>query len=131
MIELLGLILHVMASFFKPKTKLVAEILILRQQLNVLRRVRSEDGNPATDKVVDHVGDATGRDWRGHYSITSSARASSVGGASRPSAFAVLRLMTSSYFVGACTGRSAGFSPLRMRSTYSVARRVKSSVSGP
>jgi hypothetical protein len=26
---------------------------------------------------------------------------------------AVLRLMTSSYFVGACTGRSAGFSPLR------------------
>src|SRR5262245_24554382 len=27
-----------MASFFKPRTKLVAEILILRQQLNVLRR---------------------------------------------------------------------------------------------
>ena len=51
------------------------------------------------------------------YSITSSARASSVGGTSRPSAFAVLRLMTSSYLVGACTGRSAGFSPLRMRST--------------
>jgi hypothetical protein len=25
-------------------------------------------------------------------------------------------LITSSYFVGACTGRSAGFSPLRMRS---------------
>jgi hypothetical protein len=51
------------------------------------------------------------------YSITSSARASNVGGISRPSAFAVLRLMVSSYFVGACTGRSAGFSPLRMRST--------------
>ena len=30
-----------------------------------------------------------------HYSITSSARASTVGGTSRPSAFAVLRLMTS------------------------------------
>ena len=45
------------------------------------------------------------------------ARASSVGGTSRPSSFAVLRLMTSSYLVGACTGRSAGFSPLRMRST--------------
>src|SRR6516164_9156733 len=28
-----------------------------------------------------------------------------------------LRLITSSYLVGACTGRSAGFSPLRMRST--------------
>ena len=51
------------------------------------------------------------------HSITSSARASSVGGTSRPSALAVLRLMTSSYLVGACTGRSAGFSPLRMRST--------------
>src|SRR5262249_30034801 len=36
MIEFLRLILHIMASFFKPRTKLVAEILILRQQL-VLR----------------------------------------------------------------------------------------------
>src|SRR6516164_7600614 len=51
------------------------------------------------------------------YSITSSARASSVVGTSRPSAFAVFRLIASSYLVGACTGRSAGFSPLRMRST--------------
>src|SRR5947209_14500373 len=40
------------------------------------------------------------------YSITSSARASSVGGTSRPSALAVLRLMTSSNFVGCSTGRS-------------------------
>src|SRR5215475_2731514 len=39
------------------------------------------------------------------YSITSSARTSRVGGTSRPSALAVLRLMTSSYLVGACTGR--------------------------
>src|SRR5262245_43545239 len=52
-----------------------------------------------------------------YHSITSSARASSDGGTSRPSAFAVARLITSSYFVGACTGRSDGFSPLRMRST--------------
>ena len=51
------------------------------------------------------------------YSTTSSARASNVGGMVRPSALAVLRLMTSSYLVGACTGMSAGFSPLRMRST--------------
>src|SRR5262245_46530990 len=51
------------------------------------------------------------------YSITSSARASTDGGTVRPSALAVLRLITSSYLVGACTGRSAGFSPLRMRST--------------
>jgi hypothetical protein len=52
-----------------------------------------------------------------HHSMTSSARASSVGGTSRPSALAVLRLMISSYLVAACTGKSAGFSPLRMRST--------------
>jgi hypothetical protein len=45
------------------------------------------------------------------YSITSSARESSVDGSSRPSAFAVLRLITNSYLVGACTGRSVGFSP--------------------
>ena len=52
-----------------------------------------------------------------HYSITSVARASTVGGTSRPSALEVLRLIAISYLVGACTGRSAGFSPLRMRST--------------
>ena len=51
------------------------------------------------------------------HSTTSSARAMSVGGTLRPSALAVLRLMISSYLVGACTGKSAGFSPLRMRST--------------
>ena len=51
------------------------------------------------------------------HSITSSARASTVAGMSRPSAWAVFRLMTRSYLVGACTGRSDGFSPLSMRST--------------
>ena len=51
------------------------------------------------------------------YSITSSARASTVAGRSRPIALALFRLITISYFVGTCTGRSAGFSPLRMRST--------------
>src|SRR5262249_50930452 len=51
------------------------------------------------------------------HSITSSARASTEAGKSRPSALAVLRLTASTYLVGACTGRSAGFSPLRMRST--------------
>ena len=51
------------------------------------------------------------------YSITWSARVSTDCGIVRPSALAVFRLTTSSYFVGAWTGRSAGFSPLRMRST--------------
>src|SRR5215471_16598280 len=39
------------------------------------------------------------------HSITSSARASRLSGTVRPSVLAVLRLMTSSYLVGACTGR--------------------------
>jgi hypothetical protein len=51
------------------------------------------------------------------YSITSSAMASNVGGTVMPSALAVLRLITSSNLVGSRTGRSAGFSPRRMRST--------------
>jgi hypothetical protein len=50
------------------------------------------------------------------HSITSSVRASSVGGTSRPSALAVLRLIARLYLVAAWTGRSAGFSPLSMRS---------------
>jgi epsilon-lactone hydrolase len=45
------------------------------------------------------------------------ARASSVSGTVRPSAFTALGLITNSYLVGACTGRSAGFSPMRIRST--------------
>lgn len=50
------------------------------------------------------------------YSITSSARASSVGGNSSPSALAVLRLRTRSYFDACSTGKSDGFSPLRILS---------------
>src|SRR5262249_19884099 len=42
------------------------------------------------------------------HSITCSAPASRILGITMPRAFAVLRLMTSSNFVGACTGRSVG-----------------------
>ena len=48
------------------------------------------------------------------YSITSSARALNMGGNSKSSAFAVLRLITSSNLTDCITGRSAGFSPLRI-----------------
>jgi len=51
------------------------------------------------------------------HSITSSARASSDGGTVRPSALAVRRLIRKSNLVACCTGRSAGFSPLRIRPT--------------
>ena len=51
------------------------------------------------------------------HSITSSAWASSVGGTSRPSALAVLRLITSSRLVGNSIGRSPGATPLRILCT--------------
>ena len=57
------------------------------------------------------------------YSMTSSARARSVGGTSSPRTFAVFRLITSSYRVGCCTGKSLGFVPRRIRSTYAAALR--------
>jgi len=49
-----------------------------------------------------------------HHSITSSAMASSVGGTVRPSALAVLRLITNSNLVGCITGISAGLAPFRI-----------------
>src|SRR5262249_40251525 len=51
------------------------------------------------------------------HSITSSARAMTVAGICRPSAFATLRLITSSNLVGCSTGRSAGFAPPRILAT--------------
>src|SRR5262249_939063 len=51
------------------------------------------------------------------YSITPSARASRVGGTSRPSARAVLRLMRNSNLVWPSTGRSKGLVPFNILST--------------
>jgi len=51
------------------------------------------------------------------HSMTSSARASSVYGSVKPSSVAVLRLMTSSNFVGCSTGRSAALAPFKILST--------------
>jgi hypothetical protein len=60
------------------------------------------------------------------HSITSSAIVSSLSGIVRPSAFAVLRLITSSNLVGCSTGGSPALAPLRIRSTYCATRRVMS-----
>src|SRR5258708_15612324 len=57
------------------------------------------------------------------YSITSSARANRVGGISKPSSLAVLRLIANSNLVGCSTGRSPGLAPLRTRSTSFAERR--------
>jgi len=66
-----------------------------------------------------------------NHSITSSARASSDGGTVRPSALAVMRLITSSNLVGCSTGRSEGLAPLRILSMYPPARKNNSAISGP
>jgi hypothetical protein len=60
------------------------------------------------------------------YSITSSARSKKASGIVMPSAFAVVRLTTSSKVVGCSTGRSAGFAPFKILSTRSAARRNRS-----
>ena len=59
--------------------------------------------------------DVSNRSKAGSYSITSSAVASSDDGTVRPRMRAVTTLMTSSNLVACTTGKSAGFSPLRMR----------------
>jgi hypothetical protein len=59
------------------------------------------------------------------YSITSSARASSVGGNSSPSAFAVFRLMTISILVENSIGRAPGFAPFKILSTNAAAWRLR------
>jgi len=65
------------------------------------------------------------------YSITSSARASKIGGRVRPRAFADFALMASSKRVGCSMGRSAGLAPLRILSTKAAERLVISTMSGP
>src|SRR5262249_15590287 len=84
-----------------------------RRQLPALLRPRRQrpSGNQSAQE-----GDELAPSNVGH-SITSSARAIAESGTSRPSAFAVLRLITSSYLVGCCIGNSPGFAPRKTRST--------------
>src|SRR5262249_53795403 len=56
------------------------------------------------------------------HSITSSARSRIDWGTARPSALAALRLITKAIRVGCSTGRSAGFTPLKILSTKVAAR---------
>src|ERR1044071_1190717 len=57
-----------------------------------------------------------------YHRITLSALAKTVGGTLNPICLAVLRLMTSSNFVGCSTGRSAGFAASRILSTNTATR---------
>src|SRR5262249_8261578 len=66
---------------------------------------------------VEHLGHDQPLFRSAPHSITSSARASSVGGISRLSALAVFRFKINSNLTGSWTGSSAGFVPLMILST--------------
>src|SRR5262249_4889865 len=89
-------------------TRCVAEEPDHRHRLLRACRERPRDGRAAEER--DDLAPAA-------HSITSSAAACRVSGTSRPSAFAVLRLITSSNLVGCVTGKLLGCSPLRIRPT--------------
>ena len=78
------------------------------RQVQLLGGVLRRGGPPAPAEGRDHRrrGHRSGAVM--HYSITSSARASTAGGIVSPRAFAVLRLITSSNLVGCSTGRIGG-----------------------
>src|SRR5262249_1091954 len=75
------------------------------------RLLRARRERPRDRRAADQRDELTA----GAHSITSSARASSIGGISMPSNLAVAKLMTSSNLVDRIIGMSAGFSPLRTR----------------
>jgi hypothetical protein len=87
------------------------------------------DGRIAAPKSVGHV-PTTAVTIATIYSISSSTRASSVGGTVRPSTLAVLRLMRCSNLVGYSTGTSAGLAPFKTLSAISAAGRNTSYAHG-
>src|SRR2546425_1064139 len=88
--------------------------VLLVCEINLHDAAREQCATDQRDKKRDVLAEepTSCRHW-----ITSSARKSSDCGIVRPSALAVLRLMTSSNFVGCSNGRSPGFAPFRILST--------------
>ena len=78
------------------------------------RRRGAADLSPSTEDFSTNSPPLLRTAWPAH-SITREARAISQGETVRPSAPAVLTLITSSNVLGIWTGRSPGFAPLRMR----------------
>src|SRR5215471_15002511 len=85
------------------------------RQLRCLLRARHERPRRSAAEQRDELAPL--------HSITSSARASSIGGIVRPSALAVIRFTTRSNLVGCSTGISPGFVPRKILSANSAARR--------
>jgi hypothetical protein len=76
-----------------------------------------QDGFDATLSAITRLMHRSKTCAIARYSITSSARSKNNSEIVSPSAFAVLRLMTSSNFVGCRIGKAAGLAPLRIRPT--------------
>jgi hypothetical protein len=85
------------------------------------RLLRARRERPSRNRTADER-----YEFAALHSITSSARAMSVGGTVRPRALAVLRLMTNSNLVGCTIGKLFGFSPARIRPAYCPAVRSSS-----
>src|SRR5262249_17365024 len=100
-----------------PEARLHSRIIlgIARQHADpsyLLGLLRARRDRPGCRRAAEQ-----GEELAGSHSIPWSAVASSVAGTSMPIVLAVCRLIPSSYLVGACTGRSLGFSPLSTRPT--------------
>lgn len=96
------------------------------------RRATTDPGGCRTGEQVETA--AVGAQTRPLYpahSTTRSAWRRSTGGIFKPSASAVLRLMTNSIFIGCWMGMLLAFSPRRTLSTYEATRRKLSSPDAP
>src|SRR5262249_36836014 len=117
----IGLVANVRSHLRSGRTKLAAACWALcafeRQGHLVGPVTGPPSGRPSEGSSLSILTEPRDELAPSHHSITSSATASSLSGTVSASVLAVLRLITISYFVGACTGSSAGCSPLRMRST--------------
>ena len=105
------------AEFPQPLVKrLVAASALLKRQ-----KADARDFVGGVCARRERAGQSDGGEEKGvsglSHRITSSARNSSSGGIVIPSALAVLRLITSSNFVGCSTGILPGLAPLRILST--------------
>src|SRR6516165_5548887 len=109
----------------RPTTfsQLLAEGAHARLHFRVYRRVRHQNSDPAHPLALLRACRERPRGGRAaehrdelapFHSITSSASCWRCRGTSRPSALAVLRLITSSNLLDWKTGKSAGFAPLRI-----------------
>src|SRR5262249_40068946 len=111
------------ASFLQPlakrgrvRCKLVWRRAVEEPDHRRRRLLRARRERPSDRRAADERDEVAAFDLRVH-SITSSARSRNASGIVRPSALAVVKLMTRSNLVGCSIGISPGFAPRRILST--------------